>query len=169
MAASQYTSIRYTQRLAEIGIAASAGTTGDSYDNALAETINGLDKTELIKRRGPWRTVDHFEYATAEYIDWFNHRRLYEYCRDIPPVEPRPPTTLNNEPSRPLSSHTSKSPDSPGRFSRGGSQCAGSRSPLEEWTLSVTAGAGAGAKINRWAGSSNRKWRGAGARRLSGV
>jgi putative transposase len=84
---SQYTSIRYTERLAEVGIAASVGTTGDSYDNALAETINGLYKTELIKRRGPWRTVDHVEYATAEYINWFNHRRLYEYCGDIPPVE----------------------------------------------------------------------------------
>ena len=87
MAASQYTSIRYTERLAETGIAASVGTAGDSYDNALAETINGLYKTELIKRRGPWRTVDHVEYATAEWVDWFNHRRLYEYCGDIPPVE----------------------------------------------------------------------------------
>lgn len=83
---SQYTSIRYTERLADAGIAASVGTTGDSFDNALAETINGLYKTELIKRRGPWRTVAHLEYATAEYIDWFNHRRLYEYCGDIPPA-----------------------------------------------------------------------------------
>jgi hypothetical protein len=81
------TSIRYTERLAEVGIAASVGTTGDSYDNALAETINGPYKTELIKRRGPWRTVDHVQYGTAEYINWFNHRRLYEYCGDIPPVE----------------------------------------------------------------------------------
>lgn len=84
---SQYTSIRYTERLAEAGIAASVGTTGDSYDNALAETINGLYKTELIKRRGPWRTVDHVEYATAEWVDWFNHRRLYAYCGDVPPAE----------------------------------------------------------------------------------
>jgi putative transposase len=59
----------------------SGGTTGDSYDNALAETINGLYKTELIKRRGPWRTADHVEYAPAEWVDWFNHRRLYEYLR----------------------------------------------------------------------------------------
>ena len=84
---SQCTSIRYTERLAEAGIAASVGTTGDSYDNALAETINGLYKTELIKPRGPWRTVDHVEYATAEWVDWFNHRRLYEYCGDVPPAE----------------------------------------------------------------------------------
>lgn len=84
---SQYVSIRYTERLAEAGIAASVGTVGDSFDNALAETINGLYKTELIKPRGPWRTLDAVEYATAEWVDWFNHRRLYEYCGDIPPVE----------------------------------------------------------------------------------
>ena len=58
-----------------------------SYDNALAETINGLYKTELIKPRKPWRTIDEVEYATAEWVDWFNHHRLYEYCGDIPPVE----------------------------------------------------------------------------------
>jgi putative transposase len=84
---SQYVSIRYTERLAQAGITASVGTVGDSYDNALAETINGLYKTELIKPRGPWRTVDAVEYATAEYVEWFNHRRLYEYCGDIPPAE----------------------------------------------------------------------------------
>ena len=84
---SQYTSIRYTERLAAAGIAASVGAVGDSYDNALAETINGLYKTELIKPRGPWRTLDAVEYATAEWVDWFNHHRLYEYCGDIPPAE----------------------------------------------------------------------------------
>ena len=84
---SQYTSIRYAERLAEAGIAPSIGSVGDSYDNALAETINGLYKTELIKPRKPWRTVDDVELATAEWIDWFNHRRLYEYCGDIPPAE----------------------------------------------------------------------------------
>jgi len=84
---SQYVSIRYTERLAEAGIAASVVSVGDSFDNALAETINGLYKTELIKPRGPWRTLDAVEYATAEWVDWFNHRRLYEYCGDIPPVE----------------------------------------------------------------------------------
>ena len=84
---SQYVSIRYTERLAQAGIAASVGTVGDSYDNALAETINGLYKTELIKPRGPWRTADAVEYATAEWVDWFNHQRLYEHCGDIPPAE----------------------------------------------------------------------------------
>ena len=84
---SQYVSIRYTERLAEAGIEPSVGSKGDSYDNALAETINGLYKTELIKPRKPWKTVDDVEYATAEWVDWFNHRRLYEYCGDIPPVE----------------------------------------------------------------------------------
>lgn len=84
---TQYVSIRYTERLAQVGIAASVGSVGDSFDNALAETINGLYKTELIKPRGPWRTADAVEYATAEWVDWFNHRRLYEYCGDIPPVD----------------------------------------------------------------------------------
>jgi putative transposase len=84
---SQYTAIRYTERLAEAGIAASVGSVGSSYDNALAETINGLYKTELIKPRAPWRTLDLLEIATAEWVDWFNHRRLYEYCGDIPPAD----------------------------------------------------------------------------------
>lgn len=84
---SQYTSIAFTERLTEAAIDASIGTTGDSYDNALAETINGLYKTELIKAQGPWRTVEHVEIATLEWVDWFNHRRLYEYCGDIPPAE----------------------------------------------------------------------------------
>ena len=84
---SQYTSVKYSERLQEAGITASVGSVGDSYDNALAETINGLYKTELIKPRGPWRTVEAVEFATAEWVDWFNHRRLYEYCGDIPPVE----------------------------------------------------------------------------------
>jgi putative transposase len=84
---SQYTSIAFSERLAEHGIQPSVGAVGSSFDNALAETINGLYKTELIKPRGPWRTVDHVELATAEWVDWFNHRRLYQYCGDIPPVE----------------------------------------------------------------------------------
>jgi len=84
---SQYTAIRYTERLAEAKIAASVGSVGSSYDNALAETINGLYKTELIKPRAPWRTLDQVEIATAEWVDWFNHRRLYEYCGDIPPAD----------------------------------------------------------------------------------
>ena len=83
----QYTSIRFTERLAEAGIQPSVGAVGSSYDNALAETINGLYKTELIKPRKPWRTVDEVEYATAKWVAWFNHHRLYEHCGDIPPVE----------------------------------------------------------------------------------
>ena len=74
----QYPRIRYTERLAEAGVVASVGTVGDSYDNALAETLNGLYKTELIQPRGPWRTVDQVELATLDYVDWCNHRRLYE-------------------------------------------------------------------------------------------
>ena len=84
---SQYTSLRYGERLAEAGITPSVGSVGDSYDNALAETINGLYKTELIKPLGPWTGIDAVEIATAEWVDWFNHRRLYEYCGDIPPAE----------------------------------------------------------------------------------
>jgi len=84
---SQYVSIRYTEHLAAANIAASVGSVGSSYDNALAETINGLFKTELIKPRAPWRTLDVVEIATAEWVDWFNHRRLYEHCGDIPPAE----------------------------------------------------------------------------------
>jgi putative transposase len=84
---SQYTSIRFSERLAQAGIQPSVGAVGSSYDNALAETVNGLYKTELIKPRKPWRTIEDVEVATAEWIHWFNHRRLYEYCGDIPPVE----------------------------------------------------------------------------------
>ena len=86
-AGSQYTSIAYTERLAEAGIDPSVGSVGDAYDNALAETVIGLFKTELIKPRGPWRTVEQVEIATLEYVDWFNHRRLFETCGDVPPVE----------------------------------------------------------------------------------
>lgn len=77
----------FTERLVEAGIDAPIGATGNSYDNALAETINGLYKTELIKAQGPWRTVDQVEVATLEWVDWFNHRRLYEHCGDLPPAE----------------------------------------------------------------------------------
>jgi putative transposase len=84
---SQYTSIAYTERLAAAGIDASVGRVGDSYDNAVAETINGLYKTELIKPRGPWRTIDQVEVATLEWVDWFNHRRINSYCADMPPAE----------------------------------------------------------------------------------
>jgi putative transposase len=80
---SQYTAVRFSERLAEAGISASVGSVGDSFDNALAETINGLYKTELIKPRKPWRTIDEVEYATARWVDWFNRHRLYQYCGDI--------------------------------------------------------------------------------------
>jgi transposase InsO family protein len=83
----QYLSIRHTERLAEAGVNASVGSVGDSYDNALAETINGLYKTEVIRRRGPWRHIDAVEYATLEWVDWFNHRRLLEPIGDVPPAE----------------------------------------------------------------------------------
>ncbi len=83
----QYLAIRYTERLAEAGVVASVGSRGDSYDNALAESFNGLYKTEVIRRRGPWRGLDDVEYATLEYVDWFNHRRLHSELGMIPPVE----------------------------------------------------------------------------------
>jgi putative transposase len=84
---SQYVSIKYTERLAEAGIEPSVGSVGDSYDNALAETINGLYKAEVIHRRGPWRSFEAVEYATLEWVDWFNNRRLLEPIGNIPPVE----------------------------------------------------------------------------------
>ena len=83
----QYLAIRYTERLAEAGAVASVGSRGDSYDNALAESFNGLYKAELIRRRGPWRGIDDVELATLEYLDWFNHRRLHTACNDRPPAE----------------------------------------------------------------------------------
>lgn len=84
---SQYLSIRYSERLAEAGVEPSVGSVGDSYDNALAETIIGLYKTEVIHRRGPWRHIDAVEYATLEWVDWFNHRRLLEPIGNVPPAE----------------------------------------------------------------------------------
>jgi putative transposase len=84
---SQYLAIRYTERLAEAGAVTSVGSRGDSYDNALAETIIGLYKTELIRRRSPWRGIDDVEYATLEWVDWFNHRRLLEPIGHVPPAE----------------------------------------------------------------------------------
>lgn len=83
----QYLAIRYSERLAEEHAVASVGSKGDSYDNALAETVNGLYKTELIRRSGPWRTVDHLEIETAKWVDWWNNRRLHTACGDLPPAE----------------------------------------------------------------------------------
>jgi transposase InsO family protein len=84
---SQYVSIRYTERLAEAGIEPSVGSVCDSYDNALAETINRLYKAEVIHRRGPWRSFEAVEFATLEWADRFNHRRLLEPIGNMPPVE----------------------------------------------------------------------------------
>jgi transposase InsO family protein len=84
---SQYTAIRYSARLEEAGIVPSVGSRGDSYDNALAETINGLYKAELIRRRGPWRSVAPVEAATAAWVAWWNHQRLHGSCDRLPPAE----------------------------------------------------------------------------------
>jgi putative transposase len=84
---SQYVAVRYTQRLAEAGAVASVGSTGDSYDNALAEAFNSLFKAELVRNRGPWTGIDDLEIAVAEYIDWFNHRRLHGEIGLVPPAE----------------------------------------------------------------------------------
>lgn len=86
-AGSQFTSIRYGERLAEIGAVPSIGSIGDSYDNALAETVNGLYKTELIRRQGPWRNVDEVELATLQWVHWFNTARLHGALEDVPPAE----------------------------------------------------------------------------------
>jgi transposase InsO family protein len=83
----QYLSMRYTDRLADAGIAPSVGSQGDAYDNALAESVNGLFKTEVIRRRGPWRTLEAVEFATLEWVDWFNTRRLLGPIGDVPPAE----------------------------------------------------------------------------------
>jgi putative transposase len=83
----QYLSIKYTERLAEAGIEPSVGSVGDAYDNALAETIIGLYKTELIRQRGPWRNLEDVEFATLTWVDWFNNRRLFEPIGNVPPAE----------------------------------------------------------------------------------
>ena len=86
-AGSQYVSVAYTERLAEIQALPSIGSIGDSYDNAMAESVNGLYKTELIRRRGPWRHAEHVELETLAWVDWFNNRRLHSELGDIPPAE----------------------------------------------------------------------------------
>jgi putative transposase len=96
----QYLAIRYTERLAEVGAVTSVGSRGDSYDNALAETIIGLYKTELIRRRGPWKGLDEVEYATLEWVDWFNHRRLLEPIGHVPPAEFEAAYHQREDPSR---------------------------------------------------------------------
>lgn len=93
----QYLSIRYTERLAEAGIEPSVGRVGNSYDNALAETIIGLYKTEVIRTRGPWRHLEAVELATLEWVEWFNHRRLFEPIGDTTPAEKEQQYYLNQE------------------------------------------------------------------------
>ena len=83
----QRVSIRYTERLSEVGITPSVGSVGDSYDNALAETVIGLFKTELIRQQGPWRNLEAVEFATLSWVDWFNNRRLLQPNGDLPPAE----------------------------------------------------------------------------------
>jgi len=83
----QYLAIRYTERLAEAGVVNSVGSKGDSYDNALAETVNGLYKAELIRRRKRWHSLEELELATAEWVHWWNESRLHSACGDVPPAE----------------------------------------------------------------------------------
>ena len=83
----QYLAIRYSERLADEGINPSVGSAGDSYDNALAESVIGLFKTEVIRRKGPWKSLESVEYAILEWVDWFNNRRILEPIGNIPPVE----------------------------------------------------------------------------------
>jgi hypothetical protein len=113
----QYLSIRYTERLAEAGIERSVGSVGDSYDNALAETMIGLYKTEVIRCRGPWRSIDAVGYATLEWVDWFNRRRLLEPLGYLPPAEFEAAYYRGQE-SPALGGWTPviESPENPGRF-----------------------------------------------------
>jgi putative transposase len=102
----QYLAIRYTERLAETGAVNSVGSRGDSYDNALAESINGLYKTELVRNKGPWRGLDDLELATLEWVDWFNHRRLFEDHGRIPPAEFEANHYRQNNSDRQAETHT---------------------------------------------------------------
>ena len=106
----------YTEHLDVAGIKPSTGAVGSSYDNALAESIIGLYKTELIKPRRPWKGIEDLELATAEWVDWFNHRRPFEYCKDLTPPRQSRPTTVTTRPQRPLGPQAKKPPDTPGRF-----------------------------------------------------
>ena len=83
----QYLSIRYTERLEDAGAVRSVGSRGDSYDNALAEAVNGLYKAEVIRKCGPWRSLEQVELATAEWVNWWNHQRLHGAIGDLPPAE----------------------------------------------------------------------------------
>ena len=110
----QYLAIRYTERLADAGVVASVGSNGDSYDNALAEAFNSLFKAELIRNQGPWAGIDDVEIAAAEYIDWFNHRRLHGEIGHIPPVEYEDHHYRQTRPAPPSAAQP-ESPLNPGR------------------------------------------------------
>ena len=114
----QYLSIRYTERLAEAGAVASVGSRGHSYDNALAETIIGLYKTELVRARGPWKGINDVEYATLEWVDWFNYRRLLEPIGSVPPAELDAAYWSKEESLATVGLKQTKPPVNPGRFSR---------------------------------------------------
>ena len=111
----QYLSIRYTERLAEVGAVSSVGSRGDSYDNALAESVNGLYKAELVHRRGPWRGLEDLELATLEWVDWFNHRRLSSAIGYVPPAEYEASQYCESVPA-PAGTQRTESPLNPGRF-----------------------------------------------------
>ena len=104
----QYLAIRYTERLAENGVVASVGSRGDSFDNAMAESIIGLFKTELVRNKGPWKGLDDLEYATLEWVDWFNHRRLFHELGRIPPAEYEDLHYRQNESDHQVETHTTK-------------------------------------------------------------
>jgi len=106
----QFLSIRYTERLAEAGIEGSVGSKGDSYDNALAESFNGLYKTELIYHEGPWKGPDDVEWATLTYVDWFNNRRLHGEIGMVPPAELEATFYAQNTPALRVGSQTDGSP-----------------------------------------------------------
>ena len=114
---SQYVSIKYTERLAEAGVEPSVGSVGDSYDNALAETINGLYKAEVIHRRGPWRSFEAVEFATLEWVDWFNNRRLLGAHRQHPAGRSRGALLCHaGRASHGRVTQTKRPPENPGRF-----------------------------------------------------
>jgi transposase InsO family protein len=118
---SQYLSIRYSERLGEAGIAPSVGSIGNSYDNALAKTVIGLFKTEVIRRAGPWRSLEAVVFATLEWVDWFNHRRLLEPIGSIPPAEEVRSTTPNwSTTPWPRKTQRNLPPGYPARFIRSG-------------------------------------------------
>ena len=112
----QYLSIRYTERLCEVGIRPSVGRVGDSYDNALAETVIGLFKTEVIRQQGPWKSLEDVEFATLAWVDWFNNKRLLVPIRDMPPVG-KEGENWKCPPNRGHSTQTNQPPVNPGRFS----------------------------------------------------